>query len=81
MKNDPSNKSGSKIIKSCTGKTDYDALQKIIEEASTYKNHLIKLKHYFDEIFNKSKKDKVTIEIEKKLMDTLLQGFYFIITY
>lgn len=68
INNDPINKSN-KLIKTYTGKKDYDEIDNIIEQSHRYKDHITGLKEYFDIVFNKTKQEKMLLNYDKKIME------------
>ncbi len=73
IKNDPISKSN-KLIKTYTGKKDYEQIEEIVEQSYEYKDQLEKLKKYFDYHFEEAKRKKVILEMDKKLTKDCLDG-------
>jgi hypothetical protein len=68
INNDPINKSN-KLIKTYTGKKDYDEIDNIIEQSHKYKDHITGLKEYFDRMFNKARTEKLMLNCDKKIVE------------
>lgn len=65
LKNDPVSKS-QKVIKSYFGERDYEAIDKIIDQGYQFRDHLSKVKDYFDYAFQKARHEKVLFHINEK---------------
>lgn len=65
LKNDPVSKS-QKVIKSYFGERDYEAIDKIIDQGYQFRDHLSKVKDYFDYAFQKARHEKVLLHINEK---------------
>jgi hypothetical protein len=65
LKNDPVSKS-QKIIKNYFGEQDYEAIDKIIDQGYQFRDHLTKVKDYFDYAFQKARHEKVLLHINEK---------------
>ena len=66
IKNDPISKSN-KLIKGYTGKKDYETIDNIIDQSYKFRDHLINIKGYFDNVYNKAKHEKVLLSIDKEI--------------
>jgi hypothetical protein len=73
IKNDPITKTN-KLIKTYTGKKDYEQIEEIVEQSYEYKEQLEKLKKYFDDNFEEAKRKKVLLSLNKKLALECVQG-------
>jgi hypothetical protein len=73
IKNDPITKSN-KLIKTYTGKKDYEQIEEIVEHSYQYKEQLENLKKYFDDLFEEAKRKKVMLGMDKKLALECSQG-------
>lgn len=73
MKNDPISKSN-KLIKTYTGKKEYEQMEEIVEQSYEFKDQLEKLKKYFDDYFEEAKRKKVMLSMDRKLALECLQG-------
>jgi hypothetical protein len=68
IKNDPVNKYN-KLIKDYNGKKDYETIENIIEQTSKYKEHVVNLKKYFNDVFTRAKQKKNIINVDKNITD------------
>jgi hypothetical protein len=78
IKNDPISKSN-KLIKNYIGKKDYEQIDEIIEHSYEYKDKLTELKEYFDAVFNKAKKEKVLMSMDRNFTDICAESNCYIL--
>ena len=77
IKNDPITQSN-KLIKTYTGKKDYEQIEEIVEQSYNYKEQLEVLKKYFDDYYEEAKRNKVILSFDRKLANDCLDGIKII---
>ena len=77
IKNDPITKSN-KLIKTYTGKKDYEQIEEIVEESYNYQEQLENLKKYFDQYYEEAKRKKVIAGLDKRLVNNCLEGINYL---
>jgi hypothetical protein len=76
LKNDPLGRSNKSIKTPSIGKKDFEEIEKIIDYSYKYRDHILELKDYFDQIFNKAKIEKVLLNFDKKLTNICIESKY-----
>jgi hypothetical protein len=67
LKNDPVTKT-QRLIKSYFGESDYEAIDKIIDQGYQFRDHLSKVQEYFDCAFQKARHEKALLQIDQKIL-------------
>ena len=68
LKNDPVTKT-QKLIKSYFGESDYEEIDKIIDQGYQFRDHLTKVKDYFDTVFQKARHEKVMLNLDRQILN------------
>lgn len=76
IKNDPVNKSD-KFIKNYNGKKDYESIENIIVQTYKFKDRVIELKEYFNNIFDQANNKKIQFNIQNKISEILVKCYLF----